>query len=64
MEKCCDKTPEGSVFYNPFNDVVQCHACGTLWVPKPAETKIRTLAEEVSTEAHRRHKQGRGRETG
>ena len=32
MEKCCGKVSEDSVRYNPLNDVVQCHNCGTTWV--------------------------------
>lgn len=36
--QCCDYEPSSGipypVFWNPFNGVVQCHNCGTVYVPQ------------------------------
>ncbi|WP_175596778.1 hypothetical protein [Bacillus sp. MRMR6] len=31
---CCDKVVEtNSVYWNPYNEVVQCHNCGHVYTP-------------------------------
>lgn len=32
FKSCCD-APHSQVRWNPFNRVVQCHACGAVWLP-------------------------------
>ena len=37
VASCCGKEFEDSnfpVYWNPYNKVVQCHACGMIWEPK------------------------------
>lgn len=30
---CCQDSEKGSVYFNPYNEVVQCHSCGYVFVP-------------------------------
>ena len=48
--KCCDKVSEGSVWYNPLNDVVQCHACGTTWVTSMRENDMSNTDEQTGVD--------------
>jgi len=47
--ECCDYAPSPlvpfPVYWNPFNKVVQCHNCGTIWRPI-RETKRQRNAKE------------------
>lgn len=45
---CCNQ-PD-AVFWNPYNRVVQCHACGQVWTPMPNGEEVRQYPQEQMTE--------------
>lgn len=47
---CCGNDPK-VVYFNPYNEVVQCHSCGHVYEPKPsvAETESDELDPTVNT---------------
>lgn len=49
---CCGKDPI-AVKYNPFNKVVQCHACGQVYVPVAEADKWKARAAKHGCDTDR-----------
>lgn len=48
MTLCCNKAQTGAIDWNPYNQVVQCHACGHVYLPKNYEEKGISINELCS----------------
>ena len=46
--KCCDYHDPTAVQWNPFNEVVQCHNCGHVYMPKEYKEITQEAAESVN----------------
>ena len=46
LTPCCKSDPK-SIFYNQYNQVIQCHNCGHIYEPKPtSEVYAKSITKE------------------
>ena len=42
VDACCNR----AVFYNPYNEVIQCHVCGHVFVPKDYQSSEQKVKQD------------------